>query len=215
MRVKICGIKNIKEAKLAISLGSDAIGLLVGQQHASNDFIDGEQAKKIVNELPPFCSTVLVTHLEENEEIIDLAKYIGVSTIQLHGDSSPESAQYIKKRIPNIKLIKSLHVINETSIEYGRKYLDVIDAILLDTINKETGQVGGTGKTHDWHLSKQIVLSYNKPVILAGGLNTDNIVEAIQAVRPFGVDVNSGTKGENGYRDSIKMYNFIKLAKAC
>jgi len=213
MKVKICGIKRIEDAKLAIDLGADAIGLLVGQQHASNDFIDEERAKSIVDELPPFCSSILVTHLKNNEEIIDLAHYIGVSTIQLHGDSLPEDARYIKKRVPNVKLIKSLHVIDKDSVKHGRKYLNDIDAILLDTINNETGQVGGTGITHDWSLSKKIVSSYDKPVILAGGLSPDNIREAIQAVKPFGVDVNSGTKGEDGHRDAIKMNNFIKLAK--
>ncbi len=215
MRVKICGIKKIKEAKTAINLGADAVGLLVGQQHASNDFIDEEQAKSIVDELPPFCSSILVTHLEDNEDIIDLARYLGVSTIQLHGNSSPENARYIKRRLSNIKLIKSLHVINEDSIEHGRKYLSVVDAILLDTINKETGQVGGTGITHNWYLSKKIVLSYDKPVILAGGLNPENVAEAIKEVRPFGVDVNSGTKGKDGYRDYIKMKKFIEQAKNC
>ena len=213
MRVKICGIKKTEDALKAIEQGADAIGLLVGQVHTSNDFISKESAKSIVSGLPPFCSSVLVTHLENNNEIIALAQYIGATTIQLHGDSTPKDAFFIKKELPYIKLIKSLHIINKKSIEDGRKFIDAVDAILLDTVNPNTGQVGGTGKTHDWKISREIVESYNIPIILAGGLNPENIEQAIKEVQPFGVDANSGTKGDDGYKDYRKLKDFIRKAK--
>ena len=213
MKVKVCGIKKIEDALKAIEYGADAVGLLVGQRHASNDFIDKKYAKSIVENLPPFCSSVLVTHLEESETIISLAQFIGVTTIQLHGNSTMEGALYIKKKLPYIKLIKALHVVDRSSIEKGHKFLRAVDAILLDTVNLNTGQVGGTGKIHDWNLSREIVTFYNKPVILAGGLNPENIQQAIKKVKPFGVDVNSGTKGKDGFKDYRKLKDFIYKAK--
>ncbi len=213
MRVKVCGIKSTEDALMAVFYGADAIGLLVGQKHSSTDFIDKEFAKKIVSHLPPFCSSVLVTHLVDNEEIVSLAQFIGVTTIHLHGDSTPDDAQIIREKIPYIKLIKSLHVVNEKSIANGYGYLNAVDAILLDTVNLETDQVGGTGITHDWDLSREIVEKYRKPVFLAGGLNPENVNEAIQAVKPFGVDANSGTKGESGFKSNEKLKAFIHNAK--
>lgn len=198
---------------MAINYGADAIGLLVGQKHSSTDFIDSDTAKEIVEALPPFCASVLVTHLIDPKEIIDLATDIGVTTIQLHGDSTPDDAQTIKNGLPYIKLYKAIHVTDEGSIENGRDFLPYVDAILLDTANPSTGQVGGTGMTHDWSISKRIVQAYDKPVILAGGLNPENVAEAIKMIEPFGVDVNSGTKGTNDYKDAGRVKDFIYNAK--
>jgi phosphoribosylanthranilate isomerase len=214
MRVKVCGIKNVKDALKAVELGVDAVGLLVGQKHSANDFIDMGQARVITHHLPPFCSSVLVTHIEGCNDIVALAKFIGVTTIQLHNNSSPDDALHIKHKLPHIKLIKSLHVVDRTSIEKGRKFLRSVDAILLDTINLATDQVGGTGLTHDWNLSREIVSAYDIPVILAGGLDPDNVALAIEKVMPFGVDANSGTKGENGFKDYKKLEAFIRNAKS-
>ena len=213
MRVKICGIKRIEDAMMAVELGTDAIGLLVGQTHASNDFIDEKMAKEIVERIPPFCSSVLVTHITDIEEVIRMVKYIGVTTIQLHGDCTTNDILSIRKAMNSIKIIKSLHVINQGSIEKGKEYLALSDAILLDTVNFETNQIGGTGKTHDWNISKNLVENYKIPVILAGGLNPENVESAISKVRPFGVDVNSGVKGINGFKDYNKLKMFIKRAK--
>jgi len=213
MKVKICGIKRIEDALKAIEYGADAIGLLVGQTHSSRDFIDEHTAKAIVRQLPPFCSTVLVTHLTNIEEIVKLAEFIGVTTVQLHGNSLPDDILQIKNRVEHIKIVKSLHVINEKSIEEGLKYLSEADAILLDTINIATNQIGGTGLTHDWDLSRQIVDYYKIPAILAGGLNPDNVEKAISKVHPFAVDVNSGVKDPDGFKDYKKLKLFISKAK--
>lgn len=213
IKVKICGIKRKEDALAAASYGADAIGLLVGQRHTSNDFIGEETAKEITRSLPPFCSSVLVTHITSISEIVGLTQRIGVTTIQLHGDSTPEDAQEIKRQLPHIKLYKVIHVNDESSIEFGKQFLGVVDAILLDTANKATGQVGGTGLVHDWNISRRIIEMYSKPVILAGGLGPDNVREAIEVVNPFGVDVNSGTKNADGFKDYSKLKQFIEAAK--
>ena len=120
---------------------------------------------------------------------------------------------FVKNKLPYLKVTKSLHVVSKQSIEEGKKYLDVVDAILLDTVNTDTGQVGGTGKTHDWNISREIISQYGKSVILAGGLNPTNVQQAIKEVKPYGVDANSGVKGDDGFKDYRKLNEFIKSAK--
>lgn len=213
VRVKICGNKRAGDALKAVEYGADAIGLLVGQKHASPDFIDIEQARGIVALLPPFVASVLVTHLVLPDEITPLARKIGVNTIQLHGETTPDQTAQIKKTLPYIKLYKAIHVTGDKSIVNAESYTNSVDAILLDTINVSTDQVGGTGKIHDWGISRKIVQKASLPVILAGGLNPDNVKEAIEKVKPFGVDVNSGTKGRDGYKDPKKLQAFIERAK--
>ena len=213
-RVKICGIRNILDAKNALKFGADAIGLLVGQKHNAVDFISTKEAKEIIDKLPPFCSSVLVTHMAKAKEIYSIASYVGASNIQLHGDSSVEDVLELKSYLPHVKLIKCLHVVDEGSIDGGQEFFGLVDAILLDTINVDTNQVGGTGLVHDWSISRKIVEACPLPVILAGGLRSDNVQEAVQKVNPFAVDVNSGTKGKNGHKDLLKLQAFIENAKA-
>ncbi len=213
MRVKICGIKRIEDALKAAEFGADAIGFLVGQRFPSKDFIDKKTAKGIVRRLPPYCASVMVTHLTDVEEIVKLANYIRATTLQLHGDSSPASVVRLRKKLSGIKIIKAIHVTGADSTKQAKTYASVADAILLDTINPTSGQIGGTGLTHDWKLSKKIATSSKVPVILAGGLNPENVRKAIAAVHPYAVDVNSGVKGPDGFKDWAKLKAFIARAK--
>lgn len=213
MRVKICGIKNMPDALKAVELGADAIGLLVGQVHASDDFITKELAKKIVDQLPPLCSTVLVTHLSDSKQVIELIKYTNVDTVQLQCVTEIAEIQQIRKQCPHVKIIKCVHVTDAARIEKVKKYEQYVDAILLDTYNAKTNQVGGTGITHDWKISKKIIESCSKKVILAGGLNYNNVLKVKTELHPYGVDVNSGVKDDNGNKDYKKLKYFINNAK--
>jgi phosphoribosylanthranilate isomerase len=213
IRVKICGIRRLEDALAALECGADELGFLVGQRHHSPDFVDASDAAAIVAALPPNASSVLVTHLVEPDDIVALATQIGVTTIQLHGDTSPAQAAVIKKRLPHTKAYKAVHVVDAHSIDAARQYVNTVDAIVLDTINVATDQVGGTGQTHDWSISRQIVEQLPIPVILAGGVNPDNVGDAIRHVKPFGVDVNSGTKGADGYKDLARLQRFIDNAR--
>lgn len=213
MFVKICGIRRLEDALAALAFGADGLGFLVGRKHHSPDFLDESDAAAIVAALPPNTSSVLVTHLADPDDIVTLATAIGVTIIQLHGDTSPAQAAVIKHRLPHIKTYKAIHVIDTESIDTAQQYATVVDAIVLDTVNLATDQVGGTGQTHDWSLSRQIVEQLPIPVILAGGLTPDNVGEAIRRVRPYGVDVNSGTKGCDGYKDHARLQRFIAGAK--
>jgi phosphoribosylanthranilate isomerase len=213
VHVKVCGIRRLDDAVAALEYGADELGFLVGQRHQSPDFLDASDAAAIVDALPPNTSSVLVTHLVDPDDIVALATQIGVTTIQLHGDTSPAQAVVIKQHLPNIKIYKAIHVIDTESIDMASQYVNAVDAIVLDTISVATGQVGGTGRIHDWSISRRIVERLPIPVILAGGLNPDNVGDAIRQVKPFGVDVNSGTKGADGYKDHARLQRFIESAK--
>ena len=214
MYVKICGIRRHEDALIAAELGADAIGLLVGQRHNSPDFISAAVARDISRALPPSVEPVLVTHIEDIDELERLLQQSGITTVQLHSEIASSSVERLRGRLPDVKIFKSVHVISADSVGYPEAFEQLVDGFVLDSINVATDQVGGTGKTHDWSISRQIVTRYPEiPIILAGGLNSENVRSAIEYVHPFGVDVNSGTKGSDGFKDARKMREFILEAK--
>ncbi|MBR9706935.1 MAG: phosphoribosylanthranilate isomerase [Candidatus Diapherotrites archaeon] len=207
-------MKRVEDVLKAVEFGADAVGFLVGQLSVSDDFVTKEHAREMIRALPPFCSSVLVTHLSDLSEIMHLTKVMEVSTVQLHGDSTPSDAVKLKEKFPFLKVLKMIHVIDKSCVENAKSFEKVVDAILLDSFEPSTGRVGGTGLTHDWGLSRRIVEEVNLPVVLAGGLNPDNVQEAISKVKPFGVDVQSSLKGQDGFKDFNKMRLFIERAKS-
>jgi len=214
MYVKICGIRRHEDALIAAELGADAIGLLVGQRHNSADFISAAVAREISRTLPPSVEAVLVTHITEVDEIDRLLRQSGIRAVQLHSEITADSIANLRTRFPDLKVFKSVHVISAESVRYPEGFSKVVDGFVLDTINVATDQVGGTGNIHDWSISRKIVERFpDIPIILAGGLNSKNVRSAIESVHPFGVDVNSGTKGSDGFKDARKMREFILEAK--
>jgi phosphoribosylanthranilate isomerase len=214
IRVKICGIKRLEDAWLAAECGADAVGLLVGQHHPSPDFIPVLLARRIIEKLPPFISAVLVTHLSQPAEVIQLIEETGVTTVQIHSEMEPRDVARVREAFAYLKIFKSYHVTSQECLSNGEPYRGFVDGFVLDTINVTTGQAGGTGQTHDWTISQQIVNRYKDvPVLLAGGLHPGNVKQAIAVVQPFGVDVNSGTKGADGYKDPVKVREFVARAK--
>lgn len=214
MYVKICGVRREDDALLAAEFGADAIGLLVGRRHGSPDFISEQLAGRIARAVSSKVKAVLVTHVPEVDEIERLLAESGIGTVQLHSEILPEGIRELKSRLPNLNVFKAVHVLSLTSIEYAKPYLNLVDGFVLDSFNPATNQVGGTGLTHDWSISQRIVSRYSSArTLLAGGLNAANVRAAIQAVKPFGVDVNSGTKGTDGFKDPRKLKDFITEAK--
>jgi phosphoribosylanthranilate isomerase len=215
MHVKVCGVRREEGALLAAELGADAIGLLVGQRHRSADFISEQLARRIVCSLSPTkAKPVLVTHVPEVDEIERLLRQTEIETVQLHNEILPDAIRELKRRLPKLKILKSVHVLSVDSIEYPKSYLNLVDGFVLDSFNPATGQVGGTGLTHDWSISEKIVGRYSSTRMwLAGGLDAANVRAAIEAVKSFGVDVNSGTKGADGFKDPRKLRDFITAAK--
>lgn len=212
IRTKLCGITNSEELKIAINSGTDAIGFLVGQRHNAYGFISPKQANILCNLTTPFVSTVIVTHFEEPCDLILLSKQINATTLQIHSDITLDNLIEVRNEIICKKIICKISIIDESSIERALRLQDYVDAFVLDTIDIKNDKVGGTGTIHDWNISKQIVLDIKKPVILAGGLNPHNIIKAIEIVKPWGVDVNSGIK--KGKVLDIKLTNeFVSNAK--
>ena len=210
IKVKICANKSIEEAKMSIDAGADIIGILVGQEHTSNDFVDKYTAKEIADFAKGKCDISLVTHLTNAEDIIGLTNFIGNNVIQLHSDIEEIE---VKKELQNVKLVRLIHVSVDGEICTNYKKIKYADYYLLDSFNLKTNQVGGTGLIHDWNKSRELIKILDKPTFLAGGLNPDNVVDAIKRANPYGVDVNSGCKNVKGIKDKEKVKEFIYNAK--
>jgi len=210
MKVKICGITNEEDALKAAILGADYLGFLVEISFAE-DKITRKKAKELIKKLPLEVEPIFVTYLKKAKPVIEIAKEIKPSIIQLHNDISIEEIGKIRAKLPKIKLTKSISVINETSIDKAKEYQNYVDFILLDTSSGK--RKGGTGKTHNWEISRKIVKSLNKKVFLAGGLNPDNVKKAIKKVKPYAVDTNSGVKSKPRKKNYKKLEKFIGEAK--
>ena len=213
MIVKICANKSVEDAKMCLDAKADIIGILVGQEHTSNDFVNKETAKEIVKYIDKKCKVVLVTHLTNANEIIKLAQFIECDMIQLHSNIKENEVEKIVSILPNIKLMRLIHISNTGEIYTNYNEIKYADYYILDSFNKSTNQVGGTGLIHDWNISHNIIKQLNKPTFLAGGLTPDNVQDAINTVDPYGVDVNSGCKNELGMKDRDKVIAFVKNAK--
>lgn len=213
MKVKICGIRNEHDLKAAVEAGADAVGFLVGQVHFSKDFILSSTAARLADKLPPFITPVIVTHYTEPDAVIDIVKQTSVTTIQLHGGCTPDQVKEIRNRLPaSAKIIVAANFEDERDFVSVMEFYTLADAILLDSIDKEAGKVGGTGKVGNWEVASKFVKASPVPVILAGGLDGANVSDAIRAVSPFGVDANSLLKDENGDVELVKCREYVRNA---
>lgn len=212
MRVKICGVRRVEDALAAVDAGADAVGCLVGLDYASPDSVDPGTARGIFAALPPFVARVLVTHRTGLAEVTALMHESGATVAQLHGDFPTVAIPALREALPYAAIVKSVHVTGDETVAAALAAARSADAILLDTIAR--GRIGGTGTTHDWKISARIAAASPKPVILAGGLSPENVAEAIAQVRPYAVDVNSGTRGADGWKDHAKIRAFINAARA-
>jgi phosphoribosylanthranilate isomerase len=212
-RVKICGIRSLADMQMAAQYGADAIGVLVGQVHASPSFIPEHLAAEICLRTPPFLTAVLVTHIEDPDAVVALAAAIPTAAIQLHSDMPVSLLRSLRRELSPRKVIGKVSVEGPAALERARELDQQVDAILLDSCNRNTGQVGGTGLIHDWSTSAEIVKLVSTPVILAGGLSPANLAAAIQQVHPWAVDVNSGVRNREGFKDAKLVRAFIDAAK--
>ena len=213
-RVKICGIQTLSDMQIAVRHGADAIGVLVGQVHSSKHFLRAEIAAEICASTPPFVATVLVTHIEDPDAVLALANKVPTVAIQLHSDMPLSVLRALRLELVPRKIIAKVSVEGQSAIERARELDQQVDAILLDSVNKSTRQVGGTGLTHDWEISAQIVKHVSTPVILAGGLTPENVRGAIRHVQPWAADVNSGVRNSDGSKDPHRIRAFIREAKS-
>jgi phosphoribosylanthranilate isomerase len=214
-RVKICCISSQKEAFEAIEAGASALGL-VGEMPSGPGVISDEEIREIAKIVPPPVGTFLLTSKTTASEIIEHHRKAQTSAIQIVDELKERTYEEIRKALPNVKLIQVVHVIGEKSVDEAVELAEMVDAILLDSGNPnlEIKELGGTGRCHDWRLSRKIVENTKKPVFLAGGLSAENVREAIETVNPFGLDICSGVRTD-GKLDAAKLEIFFeRLEKA-
>ncbi len=209
-RVKVCCISSIEEAQTAIQFGASAIGL-VGKMPSGPGVINDKLIYEIARNVPPPIGTFLLTSETSFENILEHHIIAQTNTIQLVDAISIEVLKKIRIALPGVKLVQVIHVIDEESVAEAIQISEYVDAILLDSGNPnlKIKELGGTGRVHNWKLSRKIRESIQIPVFLAGGLNPENVKQAIQEVEPFGLDVCSGVRID-GKLDKIKLGSFMK-----
>lgn len=210
IRIKICCISSVTEAQTAITSGADAIGL-VGRMPSGQGVISDEIICAIARSVPPPVATFLLTSETSSGGIISHHKRVNTNTIQIVDALKLGSYRDVRDKLPNVKIVQVIHVLGEKSIEEALKISEKVDLLLLDSGNPNLAvkELGGTGRTHNWAISRKIVEQSGVPVFLAGGLNAANIREAIDIVQPFGVDVCSGVRTD-GKLDERKLEAFFK-----
>lgn len=213
-RVKICCISSVEEAQLAIQSGADAIGL-VGRMPSGPGVIDDQLINRIARATPPPIATFLLTSETKAEAVIAHHHRVQTNTIQLVDALEGKEYDLLRKALPAINLIQVIHVRNEAQIEEALQVAPLVDAILLDSGNPHsaTKVLGGTGKTHNWAVSRRIVEQVPRPVFLAGGLHADNVKNALDQIQPFGIDECSSLR-TNGHLDPAKIDAFFSAVHA-
>jgi len=212
---KICGITDEDNLEMVLSYEPNAVGFIVDVPVDTPRKISTGKAKELISRVPIFITSVLVIMPEGAEEAIRMVEGTNPGALQIHNDLPKEALKMIKDSVA-IPIIKTIGVSGETEPEDVickiSELKGLIDAILLDT--KTGGSIGGSGITHNWNLSKEIVRSASVPVILAGGLNPDNVSSAVSIVNPFAVDTGSGVESSPGKKDPFMVQKFIENSRA-
>ena len=201
LRIKICGITSVYDARMVSLFPIHAIGLNFVKR--SKRRISLKTAKEILGKLPPLIEPVLIFENEKLSEVIYVLNSLDIKTIQLHGLEPVSYCHDLKRYNKHLKIIKALPT-KEASASQLNAYKKVCDCFLLDSVNNKN-QIGGTGKLADLNIAQEIVSKTKLPVFLAGGLNPYNIASAIKRVKPFGIDINSGVESRVGKKDKSMM----------
>ena len=207
--IKICCMASREEARLAISAGASAVGLVSAMPSGPGPIADSLIAD-IAAIVPPPIATFLLTCRQDADSIIEQHSMCRTSTLQLVDSMAPAELEKLRARLPGIRLVQVIHVGGEESIDEARMIAPFIDALLLDSGNQKLAvkELGGTGRVHDWRISRRIRDAVDVPLFLAGGLNAGNVAAAVAAVQPHGVDVCSGVRTD-GKLDAAKLRAFV------
>ena len=203
-RIKICCINSIEEARLAINCGASALGL-VSAMPSGPGVIDEMLIAEIIRAVPPAVATFLLTSRQDADGIIDQQQRCRANTLQLVDHVAEGELIRLRRALPGIALVQVIHVAGLESIDDACAVAPHVDAILLDSGNQKLGvkELGGTGRTHDWTISRKIRAQCGRPLFLAGGLRPENVRDAIEQVQPFGVDICSGVRIEGRLDESM------------
>lgn len=212
--VKVCCIASAREAALAVSLGASAIGL-VSRMPSGPGVISEERIAVIAATVPAGIDTFLLTSLHDASAIAAQHARCGTSTLQLVDHLPAGTLATLRDLLPAVRLVQVVHVADDASFDYAVHSAAHVDAILLDSgnVSLPVKELGGTGRTHDWQLSRRIRDAVGVPVWLAGGLRAQNVQEAIGTVRPYGLDLCTGVRTD-GALDPVKLAEFVAAARA-
>ena len=213
LKIKICCISSVGEAQLAVAGGASALGL-VSAMPSGPGVIEEDLIADIIRSVPPSIATFLLTSRQHADAIIDQQQRCRPSTLQLVDHVAQPELIRLRRALPDITLVQVIHVTGIESINEACAVAPHVDAILLDSGNQKLAvkELGGTGRVHDWAISRAIRERCGKPLFLAGGLNPGNVRAAIAEVQPFGIDICSGVRTE-GKLDAIKLRAFIAAAR--
>ncbi len=208
-RVKICCIASVDEAALAVQCGASALGL-VSSMPSGPGVISDERIAEIAATVPPAIGTFLLTSRQRVADIIEQQRFCRTNTIQICDHFTVGTHRDLKDALPGVSLVQVVHVTGPESVEEAAQVAPHVDALLLDSGNQKLAvkELGGTGRTHDWSLSRAIRERIAIPLFLAGGLTPENVGQAIQEVGPFGLDVCSGVRTD-GELDATKLNRFF------
>lgn len=208
-RVKICCISSIEEAWMAVRYGASALGL-VSDMPSGPGVISEDLIREIAAIIPPAVSSFLLTCKQDAASIIEQQRQAGVNTIQICDRLESGSYRELRDALPGISIVQVIHVNGLEALEEAINVAPHVNGILLDSGNQALSvkELGGTGRTHDWSLSRRIREAVDVPIFLAGGLKPNNIAEALKQVEPFGVDVCSGVRSD-GKLDEAKLSEFF------
>lgn len=208
-RVKVCCIASEEEAALAVRSGASAVGL-VSRMPSGPGPIPESRIRDIARTVPPGIATFLLTCETTADPIVAQQRYTGANTLQLVDDVEQGVYEALRGALPGIRIVQVIHVRDESAVADARRVSPHVDAILLDSGNPllATKELGGTGRAHDWAISRRIRDAVRVPVYLAGGLNHQNVGKAIAQVQPFGIDACSGLR-TNGRLDPVKLEQFM------
>jgi phosphoribosylanthranilate isomerase len=211
--VKICCISSVDEARLAVAAGASALGL-VSAMPSGPGVIAQQLIAQIASSVPPPVATFLLTSRRDADEIILQHRECGTNTIQLVDQVPPRQLEKLRRKLPGIKLVQVVHVTGLDSIREAEAVAPFVDALLLDSGNPTLPikELGGTGRTHDWSLSRRICSESKVPVFLAGGLNATNVALAISSTQPFGLDLCSAVRTD-GRLDADKLHDFFAVLR--
>jgi len=195
VRVKICCISSVEEAALAVRHGAAALGL-VGRMPSGPGVIDDRLIAEIAASTPPPVATFLLTSETEPEAIVDHVRRCGTNTVQIVDAVEPSAYRALRRAVPGVKIVQVIHVTGPESLDQAKASAPAVDALLLDSGRPQARikELGGTGRVHDWSLSRRIVAEVSRPVFLAGGIRPENAAEAYRQVRPFGIDLCTGVR---------------------
>jgi phosphoribosylanthranilate isomerase len=213
-RVKVCCIATREEAAMAIDAGADLLGL-VGPMPSGPGPISLELAAEIARTLPPGISSVLLTSATELGALVDEVALVRPAVLQLTDAVEPGVLEGLRRRAGGTRLLQVLHVEDDRVLAMASALAPLIDGLLLDSGRPDATvkELGGTGRVHDWRLSREIVRAVHRPVFLAGGLGPSNIGPAIAAVHPFGVDLCSGIRTD-GRLNAQVLDAFMRAVRA-